>query len=695
MDSIAEEVLPDQEYELLVSALNNAEQRSNEAPRFALSCYLNEDHVNANKLVIVLQPRPSFPPENYADISAYSRIGSAGAVSKRTIEDTRLSRALVFYPSRFVLARRIIESQWGILLDFPAQLQALAIKVEDLSLGHSFTHSCVEQTLPSALWTKLFEYQRVGVMRAILQLNGRTLIADEMGLGKTVQALAIAEFYRLRLSSASTKTKTIVLVICPATLRTSWAKAVVNFIPGAYPGIADSPRTLAALLQPRVAKRDLWDGPDMTSHVLVSYDTLCRVDDPNLIACNRHIVIVDECHQLRNISTLRARSALPHIVNARYRILVSGTPALAHPSDIYCILKALLHDTCANNDSGVHVVQNDRSQPAPGSDSEDGFLSLDVFLKRYSANRGGKGSGGGIVRDYELNALLASIMIRRSKEEVRIHLPPKHRCRILFNHSPCRLHGITDAFKKITESDRRDGTHSSTTTMKLYSDCLFAVMYNLTADLKVRCVLFRLAQLVRSLGRRRIIVFAHHVKVLDAVEAFVREQDWGYVRVDSSAACEDISFFQNDDCRNDGKQIRIAILSLTVASVGINLNKADTVLFAELTWTPSVLAQAEDRAHRIGRSGSLHVEYVLIPGSLDDIMISKLQGKSWLTAKITDGGHHRIGHSGTSERGRDVVSACDSEVQISENDVDEFISRYMNKENCSQENSASQQEQFE
>ena len=65
--------------------------------------------------------------------------------------------------------------------------------------------------------------------------------------------------------------------------------------------------------------------------------------------------------------------------------------------------------------------------------------------------------------------------------------------------------------------------------------------------------------------------------------------------------------------------MHVALLSITAAGVAVTLTSASRVLFAELFWTPSLLIQAEDRAHRIGQTDAVKVKYLILQGGLDEV----------------------------------------------------------------------------
>jgi len=86
--------------------------------------------------------------------------------------------------------------------------------------------------------------------------------------------------------------------------------------------------------------------------------------------------------------------------------------------------------------------------------------------------------------------------------------------------------------------------------------------------------------------------------------------------------------------------VRLALLSVTAAGVGLTLTAASNVVFAELHWTPGVLAQAEDRCHRIGQRNAVNITYCVCKDTdlcIDDSLWSMLGRKVGNLGRIIDG----------------------------------------------------------
>ncbi|WAQ95067.1 LOW QUALITY PROTEIN: SMAL1-like protein [Mya arenaria] len=93
-------------------------------------------------------------------------------------------------------------------------------------------------------------------------------------------------------------------------------------------------------------------------------------------------------------------------------------------------------------------------------------------------------------------------------------------------------------------------------------------------------------------GERKILIFAHHGDILDAIEGTVRERIGNnYMRIDGKTNSEQRNF----SCRKfqTNEDMRVAILSITAANAGLNLSSANLVVFAELFWNPGDQRQQE------------------------------------------------------------------------------------------------------
>merc|ERR1719219_1623912 len=98
-----------------------------------------------------------------------------------------------------------------------------------------------------------------------------------------------------------------------------------------------------------------------------------------------------------------------------------------------------------------------------------------------------------------------------------------------------------------------------------------------------------------------------------------------FIRIDGGTGSSQRKYlcdaFQTDD------NVKVALLSITAANAGITLTAAQLVVFAELFWNPGILTQAEDRAHRIGQTDSVVVQYLVAKGTSDDELWPLIQKK--------------------------------------------------------------------
>ncbi|MBZ3881079.1 SWI/SNF-related matrix-associated actin-dependent regulator of chromatin subfamily A-like protein 1 [Sciurus carolinensis] len=444
---------------------------------------------------------------------------------------------------------------------------AFASQLEKTSLHPADVPDADLSGVDTKLVSNLMPFQRAGVNFAIAK-RGRLLLADDMGLGKTIQAICIAAFYRKEWP---------LLVVVPSSVRFTWEQAFLQWLPSL------SPDSINVVVN---GKGHLTAG--LVN--IVSFDLLSKLEKQ--LKTPFKVVIIDESHFLKNIKTARCRAAVPILKVAKRVILLSGTPAMSRPAELYTQIIAV-KPTFFPQFHAFGLRYCDAKQMSWGWDYSG------------SSNLG------------ELKLLLEeAIMLRRLKSDVLSQLPAKQRKTVVV--SPGRISARARATLNAAAMEMTKGQ-----TKQQQKEALI-VFFNRTAEAKIPCVIEYILDLLES-GREKFLVFAHHKVVLDAITKELERKHVPHIRIDGSTSSAD----REDLCRQFQLSERhaVAVLSITAANMGLTFSSADLVVFAELFWNPGVLIQAEDRVHRIGQTSSVGIHYLVAKGTADDYLWPLIQEK--------------------------------------------------------------------
>ncbi|CAL5199087.1 unnamed protein product [Lathyrus oleraceus] len=456
--------------------------------------------------------------------------------------------------------------------------------------------------IPDYVETKLLPFQRDGI-RFILQHGCRAFLADEMGLGKTLQAIAVA---------ACVQDSWPVLVLTPSALRLQWASMIQQWLN------IPSSDILVVLSQSGGSNRggfNVVSPPSVKNSIhldglfnIISYDMVAKLQN-TLMESDFKVVIADESHFLKNAQAKRTTTSLPVIKKAKYAILLSGTPALSRPIELFKQLEALYPDVYKN----VHEYGN-----------------------RYC--KGGVfGLYQGASNHEELHNLMkATSMIRRLKKDVLSELPVKRRQQVFLDLADKDMKQINILFRELERVKLKIKAASSqeeVESLKFAEKNLINKIYTDSAEAKIPAVLDYLGTVIEA--GCKFLIFAHHLSMIDAIHEFLLKKKVGCIRIDggtpSGSRQQLVTEFQEKD------SIKAAVLSIKAGGVGLTLTAASTVLFAELSWTPGDLIQAEDRVHRIGQVSSVNIYYLLANDTVDDIMWDVVQSKLDNLGQMLDG----------------------------------------------------------
>lgn len=135
----------------------------------------------------------------------------------------------------------------------------------------------------------------------------------------------------------------------------------------------------------------------------------------------------------------------------------------------------------------------------------------------------------------------------------------------------------------------------------------------------------------------RVLIFTQMTKMLDVLEAFLNYHGHIYLRLDGSTRVEQRQILM--ERFNGDKRIFCFILSTRSGGVGINLTGADTVIFYDSDWNPTMDAQAQDRCHRIGQTRDVHIYRLVSERTIEVNILKKANQKRMLSDMAIEGGN--------------------------------------------------------
>ena len=186
-----------------------------------------------------------------------------------------------------------------------------------------------------------------------------------------------------------------------------------------------------------------------------------------------------------------------------------------------------------------------------------------------------------------------------------------------------------------TTDDDADAQKVGVSSLKKENFSALLQLFSKSGLAKVDAVLENIGKHLDDPQSGKLLVFAHHAPVMDAIEAYITRRGVELVRIDGQT--QSVDRFANTRHFQSAPSCRVALLAITAAGIGITLTAANTVFFVEMFWTPGSLIQAEDRAHRLGQTSAVNVTYFLAKGTIDDILWPLLCRKVKTLGEIVEG----------------------------------------------------------
>lgn len=524
------------------------------------------------------------------------------------------------------------EGEWARCWEVPSsKLQTVIDKASEL--GYDITinipnyrdNSVTELPKGFEYKTKPFKHQEEFLLYGLREES--FICGDEQGLGKTKEIIDLACALK-----AQGKIQKALIICCDNSLKWNWAEEVEkhsnekSFVLGTRYGKQSGKMRVDG------NKDRLWDLENLDQHpeffLITNIETLRYVqkipvgkkmkngkqrsvkryviaDKINELAAQGvlGLIAVDEIHLAKNPNSIQGR-ALLHI-NQGLRIPMTGTPVLNAATDTYIPMRLI----------GL-------------TDEEFG-----LFKWRYEI-KDNMGNFVGWKNMEELHELLSGHMIRRLKKDV-FDLPPKIYTNDYVEMSKEQwsiYNEVLDALRKNIDKIRL--SHNPLAEMiRLRQATGWTGI--LSSTIQCSAKLERLGELVAEAASSgaKSIVFSNWTDITQPTRALLQQYNPAYItgEIGDRERQNMIHKFQEDD------SCMVIIGSIPAMGRGRTLTAASNVLFLDEPWNRATKEQCEDRAHRIGTTGTVNIRTLMCKGTIDERIHDIVVSKGELADMVVDG----------------------------------------------------------
>lgn len=447
-------------------------------------------------------------------------------------------------------------------------------------------------TQPSALPEEelLDQHQRDGV-RWILT-RSRSYLAHAPGAGKTIQAIVAAKFMSCR-----------TLILCPPFLVENWRREIAAW---GHPHRARVHVVRTQALPENVESHAWIICPDS----IISYSKVLRA----VLALRCEFFIADEASRFKDPRALRTRAVFggrvlngftsPGLIgHTTHAVLLDGSPMPNRPMELWAPLYAMAPE----------VID---------------FMGETEFGFRYGGprmNDQGQWEFRGASRLPELHEKITERFMHVVNEDELSH--PERRRRILFVTEDVR----TPRMRNWEEQNMvfiQKKSIGEPQPPKV--DGLSAHLHELGMQKAAQAAAYALSRIQQ--GETVLIFFWHRDVGMAILEALSAQHgvELGYVDGLTAMAQREQVFE-----RFQAGWSQVIIGNIAVMGRGINLQRADRIIFAEYAWSDETNKQAEKRASRRGNNKLVvPCDYLCAPGSLDELVLRTLFRKQKLVEKV-------------------------------------------------------------